>query len=200
MKGMNKGFTVIELLVVISIISLLASVILPTLGTARIKAEDAKRINDTQEISKAIYAYFLAKGHMPANRNHWSGVSTGECDGTNCNRAQCDQPLPDVPGGGAGTGYIDASMVAPTQYNEVMQELVDAGYLSSIPHSTLGEPGYCYTDTGPGNQTGAMIVTELLQSTPTTTGRSPSCRPYDLGVVTWCTKDLSQQYCLCNPY
>ncbi|MCD6568701.1 type II secretion system protein, partial [bacterium] len=42
----NKGFTLIEMLIVISIIALLASMILVGMGGARAKARDSRRIAD----------------------------------------------------------------------------------------------------------------------------------------------------------
>ena len=54
----TQGFTLIELLVVIAIIVLLASVVLLALSSARIKARDAKRVGDLNQLSKAFELYF----------------------------------------------------------------------------------------------------------------------------------------------
>jgi prepilin-type N-terminal cleavage/methylation domain-containing protein len=52
-----RGFTLIELLVVIAIIGLLASIILASLSTARVKARDARRISDIDQLRTAIELY-----------------------------------------------------------------------------------------------------------------------------------------------
>lgn len=53
----KKGFTLIELLVVIAIIGMLASTVLVSLGTARSKGRDAKRIADLKNLELAIQLY-----------------------------------------------------------------------------------------------------------------------------------------------
>lgn len=62
---MKKGFTLIELLVVIAIIGILASVVLASLGSARTKAADTKRLSEIKEIQKALNIYYLDNGAYP---------------------------------------------------------------------------------------------------------------------------------------
>jgi prepilin-type N-terminal cleavage/methylation domain-containing protein len=64
-RGKDKGFTLIELLVVISIISLLSSVVLSSLNIARMKARDAKRLQDIHQIQLALELYYNANGYYP---------------------------------------------------------------------------------------------------------------------------------------
>ena len=61
----NSGFTLLELLVVISIIGLLASVILVSVNTARVKARDTQRLSDMQQIYTALYSFYNDYGCLP---------------------------------------------------------------------------------------------------------------------------------------
>jgi prepilin-type N-terminal cleavage/methylation domain-containing protein len=73
-KKSQKGFTLVELIVVMSIISLLSSIVLANLNGYIAKARDSKRISDFEQISKAFYIYYAQKGSMPTfdyTGNYW---------------------------------------------------------------------------------------------------------------------------------
>ena len=61
----NKGFTLIELMVVIAIIGVLSAVILPSLNEARMKSRDTRRISEIKQISTALELYYLDNNVYP---------------------------------------------------------------------------------------------------------------------------------------
>ncbi|MFA5991420.1 MAG: type II secretion system protein [Candidatus Doudnabacteria bacterium] len=61
----QKGFTLIEITVVVSIIALLASVLLVALNSARKKARDARRMADMKQITTALDFYYDTNGSYP---------------------------------------------------------------------------------------------------------------------------------------
>jgi prepilin-type N-terminal cleavage/methylation domain-containing protein len=64
----NKGFTLVELLVVISIIAILSVIGIVIFGNTRAAAQDSKRITDVSQISKALeMAYTESSGYYPLN-------------------------------------------------------------------------------------------------------------------------------------
>ena len=74
----KKGFILIELLVVVAIIGLLASVVLTSLNSTRAKARDAKRAAELGQGSKALEFYYDSFGGYP----EWSTASWGiDCAG-----------------------------------------------------------------------------------------------------------------------
>ncbi len=94
-KNTNIGFTLVELLVVISIISLLASVVLSALGSARVKARDAARTATVVEYKKAFFMYYDKYGKYPRPSGSYNCV--GDEDGNNtCGRNDNDPINTDV--------------------------------------------------------------------------------------------------------
>jgi prepilin-type N-terminal cleavage/methylation domain-containing protein len=76
-----KSFTLLELLIVIAIIGILATMITVSLASAKGKARDAQRKSDVAGISKAFEAYFAEYGYYPQLydiNSHPGGVKSTE--------------------------------------------------------------------------------------------------------------------------
>jgi general secretion pathway protein G len=69
---MNKvGFTLIEMLVVISIIGILATLVTANLNSARSRARDTQRKSDIKNIATALRVYYNDKNRYPATLPSW---------------------------------------------------------------------------------------------------------------------------------
>lgn len=65
MKQYKKGFTLIELLVVIAIIGILSTLAVVSLGNARVRARDAKRLSDMRAMQSAMEIYYTDQSAYP---------------------------------------------------------------------------------------------------------------------------------------
>jgi type II secretion system protein G len=63
----NKGFTLIELMVVIAIIAILSGIIITSLTQSKSKSRDAERVSDLNQIQLALEQYFDRCGQYPAD-------------------------------------------------------------------------------------------------------------------------------------
>jgi general secretion pathway protein G len=83
----RKGFTLIEILIVVAIIAILASVVLVGLGPTQQAGRDARRLSDLTEVQNGLELYYNACGYYPgtdsgtpcqgwADAGGYSGLST----------------------------------------------------------------------------------------------------------------------------
>lgn len=110
----RKGFTLIEILVVITIISILMSLLFVAYEGSRKAGRDAKRKADLEQIRGALEMYRSDKGYYPPGYN------------------PPDMRYP------AGWATVLWGCGNNTYYNDVADALISSGYLPSLP----GDPLY----------------------------------------------------------
>lgn len=66
----RQGFTLIELMMVIAIVGLLASVVLSSTQDARREARNAQRVTTAKQLQNAVELFKSANGSYPCNKNN----------------------------------------------------------------------------------------------------------------------------------
>jgi len=125
----TSAFTLIEALLVIAIISLLASVTLASLQESRADARDAKKLQEVESVKQALELY----------RNDHGGYPTLDGSG--------DVVLS---GGTAAEPIIARESDANGHYEKLMGELKNEGYLAEVPRSR--NDGYVYINFNDGSR------------------------------------------------
>jgi general secretion pathway protein G len=81
MKNNNRAFTLVELLIVMSIIGVLAAIGLGSFTTAQMRGRDAQRKSDLKQVSHALELYFNDHSSYPAPPLPW-GAEFKDTKGT----------------------------------------------------------------------------------------------------------------------
>lgn len=80
MNIQKRAFTLIEILMVVTITAILASIIFISVGSAQKKSRDSRRISDLQSLNSTINIYQQEKGFFPYEQaGDFSSCSTNWC-------------------------------------------------------------------------------------------------------------------------
>jgi prepilin-type N-terminal cleavage/methylation domain-containing protein len=147
-----RAFTLVELLVVISIIGLLASIVLVSLDSTRKKGRDSKRIADLKQIQLALELYFDQNNAFPPG----GGGATQNC----LTSAQLEIPgyLSKIPTDPlTGSCYMYVPYEATTNGNGVCSSFHLGATLETVGHSSLSQD----SDITNPNSLGLKVCTAL---------------------------------------
>lgn len=68
-RSSNHGFSLIEIVTVIIVISILATITIVYYSSTRAQADDTRRLNDMKMIAKALEMYRIKNGSYPPNQS-----------------------------------------------------------------------------------------------------------------------------------
>lgn len=72
---MNKGFTLVELLIVIIIVAVVSSIAVPKIYEGQTRAKEAKLIGDLNNVRKAVEQFELDTGYVPDSTAALTGTT-----------------------------------------------------------------------------------------------------------------------------
>ncbi len=139
----KKGFTLIELLVVIAIIGLLSTLAVVALGSARQKANDAKRLSDIKQIQTALELYYTDNNTYPIAA---SAIDLGDTASACLN----------------STGFVTTANCGNTPY----MGLIPAGPVSGENYQYTSPSGTTYTITATLQSGAGGFTAGDIQATP----------------------------------
>lgn len=155
MNTRSRGFSLIELLVVVAIFSLLSSLVLATTRDAKTRSQDATRISDMRQMVNALELYFASNNQYPNIDNAssldasctgnaaWQSLETQlseyivalPCDPTGVDVYEYDAD--------SGDSYTTFGVRARLQHSSNASVTANDGGFSSV-HIEMGEqPSYC---------------------------------------------------------
>ena len=143
----QKGFTLLELLIVIVIIAILALLIIPNITSAPKKARDTQRKTDVTAIRKALEEYFVNNNAYPATGGQADTVLGGATGPLGVGTAPIMLNVPTDPKKGSPSQYYYSyTPTGTTAYTigACLENDQDAG-ASVVATSTAGTPTGCTT-------------------------------------------------------
>jgi prepilin-type N-terminal cleavage/methylation domain-containing protein len=157
----RRAFTLVELLVVISIIGLLSTIAVVSLSSARTKARDAKRKADLHQIGLALAVYYEMYGTYPVpkpstscgNTDVWA-ESKGTCGGqwltadANFIAIMPQAPMDPI-NTGTNAGWGDGNYVYSYYVNPGVYELVTQLENPNDPDRCGNKPAIYHTSGDP---------------------------------------------------
>jgi len=170
----QKGFTLLELLVVITIIGILAGVVVLNSIKGAARARDARRIQEVFQISRALQMYYSEKGKYP--------------DNTDSGDVGCQ-------------GDWDAGSILNGEDDTFIEPLVTEGFLDVIPieknptgDSDWEKCSYRYmkvTDPCGCSGTYAILYATCEENDCPTNERPACCTGWDEGGPIWDERDIT---------
>ncbi|MCI7464372.1 MAG: type II secretion system GspH family protein [Campylobacter sp.] len=152
---MKKGFTMIELIFVIVILGILASVAIPRLAATREDAEISAAVANLRTLVSDATAYYTAKGEFPTNTK-WSDITNVPLDGAGSN-AVGDNATAQLKAGGKkciGVRLVEKNGATPAHIvfskesgGSVCTQVQDADPVKKV-----------YLESKVGNTTGAIAI------------------------------------------
>ncbi len=121
----KRGFTLVEIMIVVAIIALLASIAVPGFLRARKRAQASRIINDLRLIDSAVDQYAIETNKM-------SGATVNIPDWTNYLKRGTNLYLTgrDIFGNSYGTQNVDRIPSVPTATKAALSDVTDATFWS----------------------------------------------------------------------
>lgn len=160
LRSKQAGFTLVELLVVISIIGFLATTAMVAFNNARKSSRDTIRIANVQTIQKALEMYYDEHKTYPKTTDYGESTPTGnpDCkDGFDCSYEDQD---------GDGKYFLDV--------------LEEEGFLPKVPLDPINNTTYYYryfyyTGTGERNGCEKPFYVIRIEKLETPVGEKTTC-------------------------
>ncbi len=132
-RKIEQGFTLVELMIIVSIIALLALITIPNLHHLRMTANDRLAKITLRRISTEAETYKSANGYYPANESALTGATPPYLDTAYCANSPIAGYIYDCSGMSTSGYTITATPVGVPSTGSAKQTITTGGILTPGP-------------------------------------------------------------------
>jgi prepilin-type N-terminal cleavage/methylation domain-containing protein len=148
--GLWKGFTLVEILVVITIITILAAMLLPAVQSARESARKSQCVNNLKQIGTAMHNYVMAFERLPSGAlSHYPCATRDDTSWTSqllgyLELERISKQIAADHGSGRAVQGIDLSVLRCPSDREInaVPHLAPTNYVACIGHTDIAHQRY----------------------------------------------------------
>jgi general secretion pathway protein G len=161
LSRIQAGFTLVELMIVISIIALLTGIIVANLTSSKARSRDAQRVSDLNQIQLALEQYFDRCGQYPIADSNGMPSTSSSCSGGVITISSYISKIPQDPSNGQKYLYVANNGTTPTDYvlhaslegqSQAQQNSFPESVRQDTSHSTWAGGFSCYDSTNTGSK------------------------------------------------
>jgi|ERR1035437_329063 prepilin-type N-terminal cleavage/methylation domain-containing protein len=152
----QKGFTLVELMIVIAIIALLTAIMTANFSSAKARSRDSKRISDLAQLQLALAGFFDRCSYYPTSLDVTDSGGSCTSGGVDVNMGTFISVIPKPPTGGTGspTNY-DYYTISPTAnatgvFDYVLHTSLEVSESSATQNGLPAYPPSSWTGMGGG--------------------------------------------------
>ncbi len=166
MKSVQKGFTLIELMIVIAIIGILAAIAIPAYQNYTIRAQVTEGLSLASGLKTDIEQYYSDSGNWPTGLTSMSSQGVSNVTGKYVKSVQVNNGTIEVHYGPNASSYIQNDVLAIQPVLDQNHDIIWVCGNAAVPASTITTDGAGQTSTA---ATGTTTVSNTYLPS--------SCRP-----------------------
>ena len=164
MKSVQKGFTLIELMIVVAIIGILAAIAIPAYQNYTVRAQVTEGLSLASGLETAIEQSYTNTGNWPANIAALTNQGVAAPSGKYISGITIANGTIEITYGNAASSYISGKVLAIEPVVDTNHDIIWVCGNAAVPANTVNTDGAGTASTAAGGGTTTVTNTYLPSS------------------------------------